>query len=634
MGQTGQRIQPAKRAKPAQPSNMYGNFIYFILVLLIYTTYYPPESTYFGPFETLGIFLLGVGTLAITTSTASRALSRKIAFRGTLGLHGAFDRLFNRHAILAVVIFAINVYVLNLKSFLMTIPLFGGSPTVIGVLFIGLFIGYLAIIWAGIYRSYRALFQSQLSRRSYVLSNISFNLPIILPWLAISAGLDIINILPFSAPKRLLATPEGQVIFFSLFLAALVIIAPSLIRFFWRCRALPRGPKRARIEAICEKAKLKYNNILKWPIFEGKMLTAGVMGLIKKFRYILVTESLLQILNDDEIDAVMAHEIGHIKKKHLVFYLIFFLGFIVLSYAVFDLILYAILYSNLSFPAIRDVRLEQVTLTSILLTTAMAGILLIYFRYVFGYFMRNCERQADLYAFVLLGTSRWLVSSLEKVALYSGQSQDRPNWHHFSIRQRIDFLKSCEADRGMINRHDRKLRRSIMVFIGGLLCTGYAGYAINFGEMGKSLNRHFFQKVLIKELAQNPENARLYTILGSLYYQDKAYAETVKAYEKSIELAPNDPETLNNLAWLYAACEQSQFREPVKALVYAKHAAALKPAPYILDTLAESYYVNGLHEKAIVTIKQALAMHLKDRAYYERQLRKFEQAAMDQGITE
>jgi Zn-dependent protease with chaperone function len=265
--------------------------------------------------------LLGIAILAITTRAAFSVLSRKIALKGTLGMHGEFDRLFHRQAILAIIVFAINIYVLNLKFFFLTIPPFPGSPTLTALLFIGLFMGYLSIIWAAAYEPYKTLFQTELSRRSYVLSNISFNFPVILPWLLISAGVDIINMLPSSAPKRLLATSEGQVIFFTLFLVALVIIAPSMIRFFWRCHPLPYGPKRQRIEAMCEKAKLQYNNILNWPIFEGKLLTAGVMGLIRRFRYILVTESLLKILDDNEIDAVMAHEIGHIKKKHLLFYL-------------------------------------------------------------------------------------------------------------------------------------------------------------------------------------------------------------------------------------------------------------------------------------------------------------------------
>jgi len=606
---------------------MYANFIYFILVLLIYTTYQPPETPYLGPFETLGIFLLGVGILVITTRAKAAALFKQIAVRDTFGLHGAFDRIFHRQASLAMIIFAINIYVLNLKFYVLTIPPFPGSPTLTALLFVGLFMGYLSIIWAGSYEVYKRLFQTQASRRSYVLSNISFNFPVILPWLLISGGTDIIHLLPSSAPKRLLATPEGQIVFFSFFLVTLVVIAPSLIRFFWQCRPLPPGPRRTQIETICKKARLQYNNILKWPIFEGKLLTAGVMGLIKRFRYILVTESLLQILNDDEIDAVMAHEIGHIKKKHLVFYLIFFIGFIVLSYAVFDLILYAVLYGNVSFPIVQDIRFEQVTLMSIALTIGMAGLLLIYFRYVFGYFMRNCERQADLYAFTLLGSSQWLVSSLEKIAVYSGHSHDRPSWHHFSIRQRIDFLNRCEADQRMIVQHDRKLRRSIMLFMGGLLCTGYVGYAINVGEMGKTLNKHFLQKVLVKALERNPKDARLYSMLGSIYYQDKAYPEAIGAYEKSIQLAPRDPETLNNLAWLYATCEETQYREPAKALVYAIQAAAIKPVPHILDTLAESYHVNGLDERAIETMKQALAMHPEDKAYYESQLETFERAS-------
>jgi predicted Zn-dependent protease len=339
-----------------------------------------------------------------------------------------------------------------------------------------------------------------------------------------------------------------------------------------------------------------------------------------------VTESLLQVLNDDEIDAVMAHEIGHIKKRHLLFYLVFFLGFIVLSYAVFDLILYAILYSRLTFPVMRDAPLEQVSVSSLTFTAAMATILLIYFRYVFGYFMRNCERQADCYAFTLLGSSQFLISSLKKIGVYSGHSHDRPSWHHFSIRQRVDFLERCEADRRVIKQHDRKLRRSILVFAGALLCAGYVGYAINTGEIGKTLNKRVLEKVLMSELEKKPKDGRLYSILGTIYYEDKAYPEAIRAYEKALELSPRDPETLNNLAWLYATCEQEQYREPSKALVYATHAAAMKPVPYILDTLAETYYVNGMHEKAIETMKHALTMNPDDRAYYESQLKKFEQA--------
>ena len=166
-----------------------------------------------------------------------------------------------------------------------------------------------------------------------------------------------------------------------------------------------------------------------------------------------------------------------------------------------------------------------------------------------------------------------------------------------------------------------------MVFVGALLGAGYVGYAVNTGDIGKTLNKRVLEKVLIRELEKKPKDAKLYSILGSIYYEDKAYAEAINAYEKALELSPRDPETLNNLAWLYATCEQKQYREPTKALVYATHAAAMKPLPYVLDTLAEAYHVNGMDDKAVKTIKQALIMNPDDKAYYESQLERFERAA-------
>jgi tetratricopeptide (TPR) repeat protein len=238
--------------------------------------------------------------------------------------------------------------------------------------------------------------------------------------------------------------------------------------------------------------------------------------------------------------------------------------------------------------------------------------------------MRNCERQADLYAFSLIGNSHGLVSSLEKIAVHSGHAHDRPSWHHFSIRQRIDYMGKCESDRRWIARHDRKLRRSIAVFIIGLLSTGYLGYAINFGKMGRTLNSHFLQTVLTKEIEHNPDNPRLYTMLASLHYENHAYEKAIANYTKAIDLAPFNTEALNNLAWLFATCERQEYRNSKRALRLAKQAAALSPEPHVLDTLAESYFINGFYAEAIVAITEALAKNPKDRQYYESQLKKFE----------
>ncbi|WP_207681895.1 M48 family metallopeptidase [Desulfonema magnum] len=359
------------------------------------------------------------------------------------------------------------------------------------------------------------------------------------------------------------------------------------------------------------------------------MITAAVMGLVKKFRYILVTEGLLRLLNTEEIEAVIAHEIGHVKRKHLVFYLFFFTGYMLLSYATFDLIIYFIIYSKPVFVFISRSGLNEAMVISAAFNLVVILMFIVYFRYVFGYFMRNFERQADAYVYVLFESAAPLISTFEKITLTSGQSPDKPNWHHFSITERVEYLKKCEDDKTWITRHDQKIKKSIAIYLVGMILTGGLGYHLNFGETGKKLNNHFFETAIQREIQINPNKSNLYRILGNINYRNKNYEETITAYEKAISLKPDDPHVLNNLAWLYATCEDKKFRDPEKALMLAQKAAELMEAPHILDTLAESYYMNGLFEKAVSTETRALRLIKKDRSHYETQLEKFTKAAKE-----
>ena len=83
------------------------------------------------------------------------------------------------------------------------------------------------------------------------------------------------------------------------------------------------------------------------------------------------------------------------------------------------------------------------------------------------------------------------------------------------------------------------------------------------------------------------------------------------------------PQVLNNLAWLYATCEDARYRNAGRALLLAQKASSLKPSPEVFDTLAESYHVNGNNKKAIDAETMALSMADKNRRYYEAQLKKF-----------
>jgi Flp pilus assembly protein TadD len=119
----------------------------------------------------------------------------------------------------------------------------------------------------------------------------------------------------------------------------------------------------------------------------------------------------------------------------------------------------------------------------------------------------------------------------------------------------------------------------------------------------------------------------LYAELGNIYYTTENWSGARDAWEKSLALKPDNAFVLNNLAWLYATCDEKRLRDPYRAVALAKLAVSLDASPHVLDTLAESFYVSGMQREAVEAGRQALALARSKRPYYEEQLKKFEEAA-------
>ncbi len=610
---------------------MFGNFIYFIVVLLIYSTWQPLAENEFNAFFNLcaGFGLLA-GFAGITWFSFYR-LAGKTGAMGLARIDQRFTATLTRLSILAIAVFAVDIYGLNLSAIAAQVPVFSRLPTLEALIFLSLFTLYLVMVWFWAYSVYQQIYKSDLSRWEYVRSNLSFSIPVLLPWFCLSGLLDIINILPFEKPRQMLATTWGEISYFLFFLLVIAILGPVLIQKFWRCYPLEDGSHRFRVEAICRRAGVKYKDILYWPLFGGGMITAAVMGLVQKFRYILVTRGLLQFLTPEEIDSVIAHEIGHIKYHHLFLYLVFFAGYLMLSYAGVDLLLPALVYFTPLYHLIDVSGMNPANFMSLFYSLVLIFTFIIYFRFIFGYFMRNFERQADIYVYSLFKSARPLIRAFEKISLFSAQSPDKPNWHHFSISQRMGYLEKCESDPAWINRHNRKVKKSMALYLIALILSGILGYSINFGKIGQNLNNHLVKITLLKEIARTPDNLELYGMLGDFYHSRKKYHAAATAYEKALQQQPDSSRILNNLAWLLVTCEDQGLRNPARALDYAHRAAEIEPAPHILDTLAESYYANGDIDQAIKTEQEALRLLPDNREYYEKQLEKFRDALGDRG---
>ncbi len=610
---------------------MFANFIYFIIVLLIYTSHFPPEEPNIDPVETVIAFIGLVLIFTLVTWLQFQRLEKQTKNEHFINFDHKFDAIVTRQSIFAVLLFAVNIYGQNLTLFFNNIPFFSIFPSFQALVFIGLFIGYLSIIWCCSYRTLRLLNRSVQSLPAYLLSNISFSIPVLIPWLLLSLVLDLINLLPFETVRRFFSTTQGQMTYSLVFLLIIAMIGPAMIRRFWRCKPLVKGIHRDRIEDMCKRAGVGHADILLWPVFGGRMITAGVLGLVKKFRYILVTSGLLRFLEPVELDAVIAHEIGHVKHRHMLFYLFFFVGYMLISYASLNLIVFFIYYAQSFFLEMQGRSFNSQMVTSTFFSFMIIIVFLVYFRYIFGYFLRNFERQADLYVYHLLADAQPLISTFEKIILISGQTADRPNWHHFSLKQRIDYLKNCEADRSWIDRHNKKVKKGIYAFFIGMVVVGTMSYSLNFGRAGSFLA----ERILLSEIKKTTTDPNLFISLGDVYYRHDNFSGAVKAYEAALHLDPDNSHALNNLAWLYATCPATRFFNPQKALKLAIKAAGLKAEPHILDTLAESYYVNKMFKKAAETQRRAIELLRsnpikgQDPRDYEKRLEKFTDAVSD-----
>ena len=601
---------------------MFNNIIYFIVVLLIFNINYPdsvPESSLLFSIIMLALSWLVFGVYCGKVFQA--LLKRLDQGEGDDGhMTTQYQRLVFRLSVLAILLFAMAVYFLNLKYWLQIVPGFERFSVLQGALALALFLFYLGTIWYFAYPAYEAIFRPGITRRSFVRSNLRFNLPILFPWLILTFLYDLLALSPWSGPNGILSGVGGQVIFFSTFLTLLMIFMPWFIQHWWGCKPLSPSEKGRQLESFLRDKGFKYRHLLKWPIFEGRLMTAGIMGIVPRYRYILITDSLLEMLSLEELKAVMCHEMGHAKYRHLLFYLFFFVGFMVLSFGMFDLFFY-LFYAHPFFARlISGADTHANNLFYLLLSIPMLMTLVVYFRYVMGFFMRNFERQADLYSAVAMGTPQHTISSLEKIALLSGKSRDLPSWHHFSIKERVDCLWGALRNPWLIKRHNRFVAASFLLY---LITLAGLGYFLNFSSVKQHMAFAIIENVLNERLLEEPENVALYQDLAVIYHNMGKYREAKETYEKIIDLAPNQAVSLNNLAWLLVTASHEELRDERGGLDLAKRAVALERSPVFLDTLAEAYYVNGSIQDAIKTIEEAITLATKNRAYYEKQLRKF-----------
>jgi tetratricopeptide (TPR) repeat protein len=86
--------------------------------------------------------------------------------------------------------------------------------------------------------------------------------------------------------------------------------------------------------------------------------------------------------------------------------------------------------------------------------------------------------------------------------------------------------------------------------------------------------------------------------VATVYQWKGRYPIMVDTFNRALKLDPDQRDSLNNLAWYYAAVPETKLRDGAKAVVLALRAVEQEPSGNFYDTLACAYAQNGQFDLA------------------------------------
>lgn len=110
-----------------------------------------------------------------------------------------------------------------------------------------------------------------------------------------------------------------------------IVLMPLALRVIWRTVRLEEGELRERLMEVCRRHRVRVNDVLLWRTGSG-MANGAVIGFVPWLRFVLLSDGLLERLPTREVEAVMAHEIGHIRRRHIVWMGAFLLSLLTVSW--------------------------------------------------------------------------------------------------------------------------------------------------------------------------------------------------------------------------------------------------------------------------------------------------------------
>ena len=201
------------------------------------------------------------------------------------------------------------------------------------------------------------------------------------------------------------------------FQLSLLLIAPAIIMpLFNKFTPLPEGALRERLFALAQRTDFPTRNI---DVMDGSKRSRHSNAFFTgfgRFRKIVLFDTLIAQLTEPELESVLAHEIGHYKKRH-VFKLfgVSSAGVFVALAAIAWLARQQWFYRAFGFEFEGGLAAADVV-PAMLLFALLAGTISFWLSPIIHMWSRHFEYEADAFARATMGEAQSLVQALRKLS--------------------------------------------------------------------------------------------------------------------------------------------------------------------------------------------------------------------------
>jgi STE24 endopeptidase len=226
-------------------------------------------------------------------------------------------------------------------------------------------------------------------------------------------------------------------LFMVLFILLAQLAPVVLFPIFYKFEPLENEELRRRLIVLGERAGTRVRGVYRWKLSEkSKKANAALTGL-GATRRIILADTLLDNYSEDEIEAVLAHELGHHVHRHILKSIFVQAGITFFGFWAANWVLHYAVDQQMFLQMSDFANLPLLVLVSVVLSLLLMPALNAYSRYN--------ERQADRYAFESIASVAPFISSMNKLADQNLAERTPSKWVEWFFHSHPSISRRLEA---------------------------------------------------------------------------------------------------------------------------------------------------------------------------------------------